>query len=180
MIVTLAANTDYLKRLLEIVADVNKGLTQTELDNASKAAQDEVMSALVEMGFSVSGFTTTGNTPYLVIEIIKKLASAMVWNRALMLYMKDVRFEDTFGSSIYQQSLADIDRIASRKVLIAQNGSVIRPSAAEGSKGVPRWQNRALGIVVPLKAIDPNGLDRFISEHSQELPEYPTNPFDRL
>ena len=178
MIVTLAASTDYLKRIAEVVPNSSQGLTQTELDAASNSAEDDVLSTLAAEGFSVSGFTTTSNTPFAVIEIIKMLASARVWARALMLYDNKKPFNESFGQGLLDMANAALDNVIKRGILRAQNGTVITPTLTQAGKGCPKFANRDIGSVPTPFAVPDADIARFINEHGQS--GYQVNPFDQI
>jgi len=184
MIVTLAANTDYLKRIKEVVADANDGITQPELDSASEAAEDDIQLALIAIGFdsaTVLAFTSTGNTPHNVIEAIKLLSSARVWARMLLMYRNEVAFEETLGATFLEMANQIIEGIAKSRMMITQAGVIINASGTNAGKGSMKFNSSKLGIGPNMQAVPDADINRFINEHGPNLEtRNQQNPYNRL
>lgn len=162
LIVKLEAESDYLKRLSKVVSLPADGVTRVELDSASKAAQDDVLLAMAEIGFNISGWTSEATTPTTVVEIIKMLGSAKVWHRIIYQYDNETNFQDTYGYSLLTQANASLEDVAARRTLMSAGNdrTVIRATEPQEGKGSPR-----LGLPGNREMIVDSEINDFISEH---------------
>ncbi len=180
-IITLVANTDYLKRIKEIVADVADGITVAELLKATDAAEATVKLCLVDIGFDIATFTTEANTPKNVAEIIRIYGSALVWHRMLLMYNGNEPFEATFGQVLLEMANKLLDEIAQRKLLLANdNVTVIRPSVAQGG-GVASVRSSKLGIRPNAQIVPDAEINAFIHDHGpNHAARHQADPFNKL
>lgn len=177
MIVTLQSNSDYLKRIKEVVADVNQGITQPELDAASRSAEDDVMIALNKMGYDTTAFTTTANTPHNIIELIKLIASARIWARMLLMYRNDLPFEDSFGAGLLKMANEMSEKIANNGALRLQNGTILNPGLG-GAKGggAPKFWNKKLGIGLNPQIVTDSSIANNINTYGPSDDQYQIDP----
>ncbi len=165
MIVTLAQNLDYLKRIKEVVADANVGITQPELDNASNSAEADVRAALYAMGYPESvliTWTSETNTPYNIIECIKLLASARVWARMLLMYRNEVSFDETIGAALLEMANQILEGLANSGIIVGQDGVIIAPGGTAAGKGVMKFHSARLGYGANSQIVPDEAINNFI------------------
>lgn len=181
-LVILTAESDYLKRLNEIAPNAVQGITQPELDAATKAAQDSVLIEMANIGFDITAWTSQANTPFPVIEVIKLLASARVWHRMLAQYAKDIDFGSTYGATLFNAANRELNNIEKARALINPvTGAVLRPTVAQEGRGMPKMRSDQLGIRPALKAVTTDSINRFVTEHGPDLEtRYQDDDFLRL
>lgn len=178
-LVILTAESDYLKRLGEISPAAGQGMSQPEIDSATRSAQDQIMIEMANIGFDITGWVDQSTTPYTVIEIIKLFASSRIWHRMLSQYAKDIDFGSTYGSTLYNAANRAINDVMKARALInPSTGAVIRATEGQEGKGIPKFQSTRLGIKPQSQLIKNSDLDCFIAEHAPDIgAETQGNPF---
>jgi hypothetical protein len=168
MIVTLAQNLDYLKRIKEVVADANVGITQPELDNASNSAEADVRAALYAMGYPqdvLITWTSETNTPFNIIECIKLLASARVWARMLLMYRNEVSFDQTMGAALLEMANSILENLGNAGIIVGQDGSIITPGGNAAGKGVMKFHSARLGYGANKQIVPDEAINNFIQDY---------------
>ena len=180
-IVKLQPNEDYLKRLTEVVGDPTKGITEGELNSASTVAEDRVLTELASFGFSISGWTTSANTPAIVVEIIKMYAAAIIWNRMLQLYAAGTEFNDSYGAHLLREANRMLNQIEQQKILLDPvTRAIIKASGSAEGKGLAKIFNASLGINPVMTSVPDADINLFIGRHGSPAAQSQTNPHDRL